>query len=154
MVRSATGTLKINCDGAFIQDTLNGSWGLFIIRDRQSDAVAADAGRLSAVPDALTAETAACAKALQSSIDFGISRIQLEMDSSVLKKALLSSSMDLAASGMLIRDTRDLLRSSSVCNDVRLVSRVCNSVAHELARMGMSWDPGESCVWTNPSWVL
>ena len=78
-------------------------------------------------------------KALQSATDLGISRIQLEMDSSVLKQALLSSSMDLAASGMLIRDTRDLLRSSSVCNDVRLVSRVCNSVAHELDRMGMSW---------------
>ena len=78
-------------------------------------------------------------KALQSATDLGISRIQLEMDSWVLKQALLSSSMDLAVSGMLIRDTRDLLRSSSVCNDVRLVSRVCNSVAHELDRMGMSW---------------
>ena len=111
---------------------MNGGWG-FIIRDRQSDAVAADAGRLSAVPDALTAETSACAKALQSAIDFGISRIQLEMDSSVLKKALLSSSMDLAASGMLIRDTRESLHGHLVCNDVLSVRRVCNSVAHELA---------------------
>jgi len=127
MVRSATGTLKINCDGAFIQDTLNGSWGLFIIRDRQSDAVAAavaaGAGRLSAVPDALTAETSACAEALQSAIDFGISRIQLKMDSSVFKKAFLSSSMDLAASGMLIRDTRESLHGHLVCNDVLSVPR-------------------------------
>ena len=139
------GTLKINCDGAFIQDTLNGRWG-FIIRDHQNDALAAGAGRLSAVPDALTAETAACAKALQSSIDFGIFRIQLEMDSSVLKKALLSSSMDLAASGMLIRDTRELLHGHFICNDVMPVPQVCNSVAHELARMGMSCNAGESCV--------
>lgn len=111
--------------------------------------MAAGVGRLSVVLDALTAETTACAKALQSATDFGISQIQLEMDSSVLKKALLSSSMDLAVSRMIIRDTRELLLGHFVCNDVLSVPRVCNSVAHELARMGMSWDPGESCVWMN-----
>jgi hypothetical protein len=137
-------TLKINCDGAFIQDTLNGGWG-FIIRDH------AGAERLSVVPDALTAETTVCAKALQSATDFGISQIQLEMDSSVLKKTLLSSSMDLAATRMIIRDTRELLLGHFVYNDVLSVPRVCNSVAHELARMWMSWDPGDSCVWMNPS---
>lgn len=34
----------------------------------------------------------------------------------------------------------------SVCN----IPRDCNSVAHELASMGMSWDPGQFCIWTDP----
>ena len=58
--------------------------------------------------------------------------------------------MDLAASGMLIRETRVLLQELFFCNDVLLVPRICNSAAHALASLGMSWDPGESCVWTNP----
>jgi hypothetical protein len=58
--------------------------------------------------------------------------------------------MDLASSGMLIRDTRDLMHDHFVCNDVILIPRICNSVAYELANVGMSGDPGESCIWTNP----
>ena len=65
----------------------------------QGDAVIAGAGRLAAVPDALTAEASVCAKALQAATDLGISRIQLEMDSSLLQQALVTSSMDLALAG-------------------------------------------------------
>jgi len=99
----------------------------------------------------LTAEASACVKALQAATDFCISQIQLEMDSSILKQALLMPSLDLAASGMLIRDIRDLLHEHFVRNnDIILIRRTCNSVAHELARLGMSWDRGESCIWTSP----
>lgn len=111
------GQLKINSDDAFIQETLTGGWGFikknFAYLELQSS-------RLDAVPDVITAETAACVKALQSATDYEISRIQLEVDSSVLKEALQSSTMDLAASGMLLRDTRDLLQEllHFVCGDV------------------------------------
>jgi hypothetical protein len=30
-----------------------------------------------------------------------------------------------------------------MCNDVILISRTCNGVAHDLASLEMSWDPGE-----------
>ncbi|XP_066395703.1 uncharacterized protein [Miscanthus floridulus] len=70
-----TDFLKINSDGAFVQATFRGGWG-FVIRDHQGDAVIAGVGRLAAVPDALTAEASACAKALQAAADIGISRIQ------------------------------------------------------------------------------
>jgi hypothetical protein len=56
--------LKINTDGSFISNTLQGSWG-FIIRDHEGEAILAGVGRLIAVSDALTAETAACQNALQ-----------------------------------------------------------------------------------------
>jgi hypothetical protein len=50
-----------------------------------------------------TAEATACQQALQAAIDYGISRIQVEVDSSVLQHALQSSTMDLATFGMMIR---------------------------------------------------
>ena len=43
---------------------------------------------------------------------------------------LLMSSMDLAVSDMLIRDTRVFLHEHFVCDDVLLVPRNCNLVAH------------------------
>jgi ribonuclease HI len=84
-----------------IKETLSGWWG-FIIRDHLGDVVAAGAGRLAAVPDVLMTEAVACSQALLSATDLGISRIQIEVDSSVLKQAITSSAMDLAACGMLI----------------------------------------------------
>ena len=52
-----------NLDGSFVPDTLQCSWG-FVIRDHEESAVLARAGNLGSVPDAITAEAAACAKAL------------------------------------------------------------------------------------------
>ena len=51
---------------------------------------------------------------------------------------------------MLVRDTRDLLHEYFVCTDILSVPRTCNSVAHNLARVGLSWDSGEHHVWANP----
>jgi hypothetical protein len=112
--------------------------------------VIAGAGRVAAAPDVLTTEALACSKALLSAMDYGISRIQLEVDFSILKQAISSLSMDLAASGMLISDVRNLLHEHFVCKDVLLIPRYCNATAHGLAKLGLSWDPGVSYVWTNP----
>jgi ribonuclease HI len=62
------------------------SWG-FVIRDHEGSVVLAGAGNLGSIPDAITAEAAACAKALQEATDHDISRIQLETDSMLLKQA-------------------------------------------------------------------
>ena len=77
------GQLKINSDGSFIQETMQGSWG-FIVRDYEGEVVLAGACRLGSIPDAITAEAAACARALQAATDHGISRVQVEMDSTIL----------------------------------------------------------------------
>jgi hypothetical protein len=113
--------LKINTDGSFIPELMEGSWG-FIIRDHDGDAVLAGAGRILAAPDALTVEAIACQQALQAATDIGISRIQVEVDSVVLKHALQSHSMDLATCGMMIRDTCFLLRKHFDCNDIFFLS--------------------------------
>jgi len=143
------GQLKINSDGSFIQETLQGSWG-FIIRDHEGDGVLAGAGRLGSIPDALTTEAATCAQALQAATDYGISHVQVEVDSTALQQALQSSSMDLVTCGMLLIDTRSLLCEHFVCGKILSIPRACNGLAHNLAKLAMCWDPGNYHVWASP----
>lgn len=110
----------------------------------------AGAGHIGSIPDALTAEAAACAQALQAATNQGISRVQVEVDSTVLQQALQTSSMDLATCGMLLRDTCALLNEHFVCSKIISVPRACNVVAHNLAKLALSWDPDECHVWASP----
>lgn len=48
------------------------------------------------------------------------------------------------------RELHDLLHDQFRCSKILNVPRSCNSSVHELARIGMSWDPDQSCVWTDP----
>lgn len=100
--------------------------------------------------DALLAEAYACKYAPEAAAYLGISRIVLETDSSQLKEALASSSMDLAIGGGLFRDLRDSLLDDFSCDSICNVSRVCNSVAHDIAKRGLSWDLGQFEVCTDP----
>ena len=64
--------------------------------------VLAGATRLSKVYDAVMAEAVACLMALESASTNDISRVQLETDSALLKKAAVrSSEMNLATEGKL-----------------------------------------------------
>lgn len=128
------GKLKINLDCSFMPDSLQGSWG-FIVKDHGGSTVLAGVGNLGSIPNAITAEAVACAKALQVATDHGISHIQIEMDSIILKQALQSSSMDFATCGMLVHDTRDLLHEYFVCTDILSVPRACNSIAQILLEL-------------------
>ena len=49
--------------------------------------------------------------------------------------------MDLAANGLLSKDICYLLHEHFSHHEVLLIHRVYNKSAHELARLGMSWDP-------------
>jgi len=112
--------------------------------------VLAGASKISPVRDALSAETVACLFALKSAEQAGISRIELEMDCSQLREAITSQDRDLAPCGVLFRSIRELLRDHFICNKIVNISRSCNSSAHEIAKLALSWDPGQSNVWTDP----
>jgi hypothetical protein len=58
--------------------------------------------------------------------------------------------MDLAVGGGLFRDLRDSLLDDFSCDSICNISRVCDSLAHNTARRGLGWDPGQSEVWTDP----
>jgi ribonuclease HI len=47
--------LKINTDGAFREEEIDGAWG-FVVRDSEGHGVLAGSGRLVTVNDALSAE--------------------------------------------------------------------------------------------------
>jgi hypothetical protein len=61
--RPSEGVLKINTDGAFVQETRVGAWG-FTIRDHTGDTIVSGAGNAGHVHDVLTAKAWGCLKAL------------------------------------------------------------------------------------------
>lgn len=141
--------LKINVDGAFKAESKSGAWG-FIIRDHEGTPVLAGAGNSGPTHDALIAQTLAGKQVPEAATYFEISHIIIETDSCHLREAITSTSRDLAVGGGHFSGIRALLHENfnyfSVCN----IPRSCNSSAHELASMGMSWDLGQGHVWADP----
>ncbi|RLN30463.1 hypothetical protein C2845_PM05G19940 [Panicum miliaceum] len=86
---------KINVDAAFWEKESSGAWG-FVVRDSQSDAVLAGAGKLVVVKDVLCAEAHACVAVLQAAAaqPQGMQNIILETDSLTLVKALKTMEYD------------------------------------------------------------
>ena len=80
---------------------------------------------------------------------FGISQVIIEIDSPQLREAITSSSRDLSIGGGIFVDIRNLLHDSFNCISVSNIPRSCNSSAHELAKLGMSWDPDQFGVWAD-----
>lgn len=141
--------LKINIDGAFRKETKEAACG-FMIRNHLGEPVLAGATNISPALDALSAETAACLFALESAERHGISRVELETDSSQLRDAIMSDSRDLALGGVLFCSIRDLLHDHFFCNKTINFPRMCNLSAHEIAKLALSLDPGQSFVWSDP----
>jgi hypothetical protein len=56
----------------------------------------------------------------------------------------------MTASGVLFRSILELLADHFLCNKVLASPRYCNSSAHEIAKVALSWDPGQSLVWDDP----
>jgi len=84
--------------------------------------------------------------ALTAAADHDIPHFQLEMDSGNLQEALKSTSFDLATGGILFQVLRDLLHEQFVCSSILYVPRSCNSLAHALASLALSWDLGQAIV--------
>lgn len=102
------------------------------------------------IHDALMEETIACKQAPEAAECFGIIQIEVETGSCHLKGALTSQAKDLAFGGNIFRFLHAYLFNHFRCLTICNVPRSCNSSAHELARKGLSWDPGQSNVWTDP----
>ena len=145
----AEGILKINIDGSFMPGTSKGAWG-FVIRSHDGAIVIAGAGSLGPVHDALMAKMMACKFAVEAAIQLGIAHGVIETDSSQLREGLTSSEFDLSVAGGLFQDIRASLHEDFLSLNVTKIHRSCNSLAHELAAMGQSWDPGQYHHWIDP----
>lgn len=143
------GKLKLNVDGAFHADRKTGGWG-FVLRDEVGHALCAGAGRLEFVSDGISAEAKACLAALLAILVQGVSVVDIESDLDLLVSAIKSSSHDLATGATIFTEIKTVLQSQFPSFEVYFAPRSCNNVAHELARLGVSWDTGQSYVWVDP----
>ena len=65
-------------------------------------------------------------------------------------KALNSTDYDQSPLGVLFREEKFLISTHFACVEVSYVPRSCNGCAHALARLGLSWDTGQSCILGRP----
>jgi len=79
-----------------------------------------------------------------------MTRIQLESDSCNSVSALKSIAFDQSPAGVLLRKARQLIQLDFVNVEVLFTFRSCNLCAHGLARMSLSWDWDQPCVWLDP----
>lgn len=107
-----------------------------MIRDRDGDVRGSGAGRMQNIASALRAEAEACAIALQTASDWGMTNVELESDCQVMLKAIQSKDGDLAPEGVIFREIRDFARLNFSSISFSFVPRGCNKVAHCLAAYG------------------
>ncbi|KAF8722591.1 hypothetical protein HU200_022425 [Digitaria exilis] len=141
--------LKVNIDGAFLESEKSGAWG-YIVRTSDGEAVLAGSGRLTSVYDVLCAEMYACLHALSACSEQGMMKIQIESDCSNLVSAMTKSNFDLSPAGALFQDARLFISLNFVSVEFKYCHRSANECAHELARYGLSRDPDQDCVWSDP----
>jgi hypothetical protein len=83
------GTLKLNCDGSFLQNVKTDSWR-FLIRDCDGDVVIPGRGSIGNLLNAFQAELIACLQGMQEAVNLGISRLIPETDAQEVVRALAS----------------------------------------------------------------
>jgi hypothetical protein len=147
--------VKINTDGAFQEASHTGGWG-FIMRNDRGVPVAAGHGHIQGISSALQAEATALLQAVRITSSMGCSLVQLEMDATVLKKAITSQDYDLSPLGSLFREIKSLLCIAYDVVKISVCKRSCNFVAHELAARGALLGDGNHDVWVAdlPQYVL
>jgi ribonuclease HI len=126
---------KVTFDAGFYKDIGEGSWG-FVARTDKGEFIAAAAGKLRHLRDALQAEAEACVMVTEGAAAMGLHRVIFESDCQTLVKALNSSSHELAEIGILLREARSICHSAFEAFEFNFCPRTCNRVAHELAQSG------------------
>lgn len=149
------GHFEDHTDGAFRAETLSGGWG-FTIRNHEGGLMAAGAGNLEFVSDALHAEALAMLHAVNTTNQLGCDREMFETDSVSLKQAVTSEAYDLSTLGDVFREIKFRLRASMSDLCIRHCPRSCNQAAHMLAAHGMVLSMGSCEIWLGqfPNFVL
>jgi ribonuclease HI len=146
--------LKVNTDGAFLENTRKGGWG-YVIRDEEGDVIRAGAGHVEHIRDAFQAEVVASIQGIQASVQKGITRVILETNSLILKHALENNSYRMAEVGGQLYELKSLISGSFSNFLCKFSPRPCNKVAHALAAKGLMASQGDGLRWeTTPDFVF
>ena len=118
--------------------------------------MAAGAGALQGLSNALHAETLACMKALELATSLGMQRIIIELDAQNLVSALMSDTYDRSELGACFKEIRSKIACDFVYCDVSKCSRNCNAVADCLSDYGASLSDVQSKLWIDqaPNFVI
>jgi ribonuclease HI len=124
---------------AYYDSQKSGGWG-FVVHDRDSRVRGSGAGKISHVTSAAQYEIIACEEAAKTAVEWGMTRVIIESDSTNLVRAMKSSeydrhlkvsSIETCASSIFI-----LLNFNSF--EFSYSPRTCNKLAHTLAEYGAS----------------
>jgi ribonuclease HI len=137
--------LKVNIDGSFKPNEMNGSWG-FLIRDSDGDLVKTGRGKVDNLLSALHSELIACLQGVQIAADLGIGQLILETDAQEVVSAMNSSAYDDSVLGCLVEELKFQASVNFVSFACVHVSRTCNEAAHELACLGYLCTEGEEII--------
>lgn len=124
-----------------------GSCG-FIIRNHLGESVLAGAPNISPVLDVLSTEMA-CLFALESAKRMAFSGVRWKRIPANCGRRSCHMP-DLAPGVVLFRSIREFLDDRFHCNKILNIPRSCNSSAHKIAKVALSWDLGQSSVWNEP----
>jgi len=81
-----------------------------VVRESTGEAVLAGAGKVADISDALKAETTSCWTAIDATVSVGISKSQLETNSLLVQKAVLTDEMDQSSAGVIFQDISRVIR--------------------------------------------
>jgi hypothetical protein len=108
-------------------------------------ALLAGAGKLTAIQDG----DGEWHSSPTSTMENGMSPVQLETDSCCLEEAIENDSIDRARGGVFYMEVRDMVNYQFDHVEILFVPRSCNTVAHDIARYGLYWDSGQFLIWTD-----
>ncbi|XP_070668779.1 uncharacterized protein [Malus domestica] len=135
--RSEEGWFKCNVDGAWDERAAVGGVGV-IIRNAARDFIEALAMKMTAVGSPMQAEIAAAPEAAVFALQWMTEQLILEGDALLVIAAIQNKAMvNHGSFGHLLEDTRRILQSFKTWK-AGYVRRDANSVAHRLARFGLT----------------
>lgn len=118
-----------------------------MIRDSSGEVIHAGAGRVSYLMDAFHAEALACLAGIKAASDRGMTKVEAETDSLMLKMAIEGREFSLAPAGGLIHEIKSIIPNCFMQFSVVFCPRVCNKVAHALAARGCKCSPIADLYW-------
>jgi hypothetical protein len=98
----------------------------------------AAAGNITHVASAIQTDAIAVFKSIQQAVQLGMQHIILEMDASVLARAIKASGVDRSPITCLVNQIRDIKRLEFSSCIISVCNRACNKVVDGLATYGAS----------------
>ena len=150
--KPAQGVVKINWDASVDKERRLVGMGI-VVRDFEGKIIAALYASKQFIVDLATAEAMAAWRMVEFCINMEFGRVCMEGDCLEVIQALKSFVDDWGRYGLIVNDTKQLLRRIWYW-EVQHVPRVCNKVAHNLAKLALTCE--EEMLWREnfPSCIL